>query len=64
MGEIFWEIYFGYGVSVRPPASLYRLSGWKWGGRTASGEGSVRAIFPDGKSRGSVVSVAILRFFW
>ena len=48
MGKILWEIYFGYGVSVRPPASLYRLSGWKWGGRTASGDGSVRAIFPDG----------------
>ena len=29
---------------------------WRWGGRTASGDGSVRTIFLGGKSRGSVAS--------
>ena len=32
----------------------YRLSGWRWGGRTASGDGSVQAIFPGGNLHGSV----------
>ena len=33
---------FGYDVTyVRP----YRLTGWRWGGRRASGDGSVWAIF-------------------
>ena len=34
--------------------SDYRLSGWRWGDRTASGNRSDRAIFLGGKSRGSV----------
>ena len=38
-----------------------RLSGWRWERKTASGDGSVRAIFLGGKSRGSVAS-GILRF--
>ena len=44
MREMFWEIYFGHDVSVRP----YRLSGWRRGDRTASGDGSVRTIFLGG----------------
>ena len=39
-------------TSVHP----YRLSGWRWGGSTASGDRRVRAIFLGGKSRGSVAS--------
>ena len=35
-------------------ARPYRLSGWRWGGRAASGDGSVRAIYLGGKLRGSV----------
>ena len=35
-------------------ARPHRLSGWRWGGRTASANGSVRAISLGGKSRGSV----------
>ena len=27
-----------------PPARPYRMSGWGWKGKTASGDGSVRAI--------------------
>ena len=32
-------------VRVRPCALPYSLSGWRWGGTTASGDGSVTAIF-------------------
>ena len=44
---------------VRPYSDVtyvrsYRLSGWRWGGRAAYGDGSVRAIFLGGKSCGSV----------
>ena len=35
-------------------ARPYRLSGWRWGGRTASGDGNLRAIFLVEKSRGSI----------
>ena len=35
-------------------ARQYRLAGWTWEGKTASGERSVRGIFLGGKSRGSV----------
>ena len=31
----------------------YRLSKWRWGSRTASGNGSLRAIYLGGQSRGS-----------
>ena len=55
MGTIFWEIYrfekFWLWPHVRPPVQTdvtyvrtYRLLGWRWENKTASGDGSVRAI--------------------
>ena len=49
MGKIFGKSIdvrnFVFDVSVRPSIHPYRRSGWRWGGKTASGDGSVRAIF-------------------
>ena len=46
---------FGYdATSVHSSVRPYRLSGWRLGGKTASADGSVWAIFLSGKSRGSV----------
>ena len=42
-------------TSVRPYVRpLVQTFGWRWGGRIASGDRSVRAIFLGGKSRDSV----------
>ena len=56
MCKIFEELYpwLSYDVSVGPSTRAFRLSGWRWGGRTASGDGSFRTIFLGRKSCGSV----------
>ena len=48
---------------AHPSTRTYRLSGWRWEGRTASGDGSVQAIFLGGKSHGSV-GIWQPAFFW
>ena len=55
MGKIIWEIYSCekfWLVRQRTPGRAYRLSGWSWGSKTASGDESL-----DG-SRGAALHLA------
>ena len=54
MGKIFLGNLSMQAILVRTSYTPVHLSGWSWGGRRASGDGSVPAIFLGGKSHGSI----------
>ena len=65
-----WVKHFGKSIDMRQIlvvtleyARPYRLSGWKWGGKTASGDGGVRASFLGGISHGQRC-ISQAAFFW